>query len=196
VIEKAAAGRQQERREALVIAAYDLIAASGFEGLRTRDVAGRAGVNIATLHYYFPTKEDLIGAVVAHALQRFRSTLQPRDSAAEQLRDHFRALRRLLSREPQLAAVMGELALRSSRDRALAQMLKEAYDVWHKTVRGLLRRGVERGSLDSRLDTDGVAALVVATLTAITLPTVAAHPERVDQAIRQLERLLAPPASA
>ena len=196
MIEKAQAGRQRDRRQALVMAAYDLIASSGFEGLRTRDVAARARVNIATLHYYFPTKENLIEAVVGHALQRFRSTLQPHDSAAEQLRDHFRALRRLLVREPQLAAVMGELALRSSRDPALARILEDAYDVWHKTVRGLLRRGVERGSLHRRLDTEGVAALVVATLTAITLPTVAAHPERVDQAIRQLERLLAPPSPA
>src|SRR2546430_7157743 len=48
-----------ERRRSLVLAAYDLIAEKGFEDLRTRDVAARAGVNIATLHYYFASKEDL-----------------------------------------------------------------------------------------------------------------------------------------
>ncbi len=41
-----------ERRRSLVLAAYDLIAEKGFEDLRTRDVAARAGVNIATLHYW------------------------------------------------------------------------------------------------------------------------------------------------
>lgn len=45
-------------------AAHALTAEKGFEGLRVREVAARVGVNNATLHYYFPTKEALIGAVV------------------------------------------------------------------------------------------------------------------------------------
>jgi DNA-binding transcriptional regulator YbjK len=48
---------QVDRRRSLLQAAFDVIAMSGFEGLRTRAVAERAGVNIATLHYYFqPSK--------------------------------------------------------------------------------------------------------------------------------------------
>jgi len=54
---------RDERRRSLVLAAYQLIAEKGFEQLRTRDVAARAGVNIATLHYYFASKEDLIPGV-------------------------------------------------------------------------------------------------------------------------------------
>ena len=50
----------ESRRHDLVQAAFRGIAERGFEGLRTRDVAADAGVNIATLHYYFPTKEALI----------------------------------------------------------------------------------------------------------------------------------------
>ena len=48
-----------------MLAAYKRLAEAGFEGLRTRDVAADAGVNIATLHYYFPSKEALIRGVVA-----------------------------------------------------------------------------------------------------------------------------------
>src|SRR5580658_3175560 len=48
------------RRTALLQAAFDVVAEVGFEGLRTRGVADRVGVNIATLHYYFPSKQDLI----------------------------------------------------------------------------------------------------------------------------------------
>src|SRR5205823_12230072 len=58
---------KEDRRRALVLAAFGQIAERGFEGLRTREVAAEAGVNIATLHYYFPTKEALIRGVVAHA---------------------------------------------------------------------------------------------------------------------------------
>jgi AcrR family transcriptional regulator len=182
-------GKNEDRRQALILAAYDQIAERGFEGLRTRDVAAQVGVNIATLHYYFPTKEALIRGVIGHAMQRFRSTLEPHGSPADQLRNYFRAVRKLLRDEPQLAAVMGELALRSARDPALAGIMREMNDVWQRTLRGLLRRAAKEGHLRPELDSDGVAALVVATLTSMSLPTVATA-ARMDQAFRQLERWL------
>src|SRR6476646_5650800 len=72
-----------QRRQDLVQAAYDIIATEGFEGLRVRDVAARAGVNIATLHYYFHTKEDLIRGVVDLLLQRFLTQTAPGAAAAD-----------------------------------------------------------------------------------------------------------------
>src|SRR5207244_10007286 len=89
----------EDRRHALVAAAFGQIAERGFEGLRTREVAAEAGVNIATLHYYFPTKEDLIRAVVEHAMGRFRSTLAAHGAPATQLRNHLRSVRKLLAEE-------------------------------------------------------------------------------------------------
>ncbi|HEV2968252.1 MAG TPA: TetR/AcrR family transcriptional regulator [Candidatus Dormibacteraeota bacterium] len=180
---------QEKRREELVLAAFDLIAEHGFEGLRTRDVAARVGVNIATLHYYFPTKESLIRGVLEEAMVRFRSTLAPHGSPADQLRNHLRAVRKLLVEDPELKAVMGELSLRSARDSSIAVIMTEMYEGWHATVRGLLRRAVKEGGLRPDADSDGVAALVVATLTAATLPTLSRTP-RSDQALRQLERWL------
>ena len=185
---RAGAG-QEKRRQELVTAAFNLIAERGFEGLRTRDVADAVGVNIATLHYYFPTKESLIRGVVEHAMGRFRSTLAPHGSPADQLRNHLRAVRKLLADEPELGSVMGELTLRSARDKTIARIMTEMYDAWHMTMRGLLRRAVKEGGLRPELDTDGVAALVVSTLNAMTLPTMSAAP-RTDQALRQLERWL------
>jgi AcrR family transcriptional regulator len=182
------AGREIRRQE-LIRATSELIARHGFEGLRTRDVADLVGVNIATLHYYFPTKESLIRAVLDHAMIRFRSTLTPHGSPAEQLRNHLHAVRTLLIDDPELRAVMAELALRSARDHSIAAIMAEMYDAWHRTMRGLLRRAVKEGGLRSELDSDGVAALVVATLTAATLPTLGGTP-RSDQALRQLERWL------
>jgi len=180
---------QEKRREELVRAAFNQIAERGFEGLRTREVAAEVGVNIATLHYYFPTKESLIRGVVEHAMGRFRSTLAPHGSPSDQLRNHLRAVRKLLADEPELGSVMAELALRSARDKSIAAIMTEMYDAWHATMRGLLRRGVKAGDLRPDLDSDGVAALVVATLTAMTLPTMTAAP-RGGQALRQLERWL------
>ena len=58
--------------------AYQHIAEKGFEGLRVRDVATEAGINHATLLYYFPTKEALIQGVVDFLLREFQTSRVPR----------------------------------------------------------------------------------------------------------------------
>src|SRR3989442_12194378 len=139
--------RKEDRQQALVLAAFNQIAERGFEGLRTREVAAGVGLNIATLHYYFPTKEALIRGVVAHAMDRFRSTLAPHGSPADQLRNHLRAVRKLLRDEPEVGAVMGELALRSARDPALARIMAQCDQAWGQTLHGMLRRAARAGHL-------------------------------------------------
>jgi AcrR family transcriptional regulator len=180
---------KEDREAALVEAAFNQIAERGFEGLRTREVAAGVGLNIATLHYYFPTKEALIRGVVAYAMDRFRSTLAPHGSPADQLRNHLRAVRKLLRDEPEVGAVMGELALRSARDEALARIMADAFQAWQRTLRGLLTRAARDGYLARELDNDDVAALIMATLTSLTLPSTASS-DRSYRAFRQLERWL------
>lgn len=186
---QSAKAAKEGRRQELVLAAFNQIAEQGFEGLRTREVAAEVGLNIATLHYYFPTKEALIRGVVDEAMRRFRSTLEPHGSPADQLRTHLRAVRQLLRTDPKLRAVMGELALRSARDQSIARIMRQTNDAWYRTLRGLLRRAANEGHLPPELEKDDVAALIVATLTSMVLPTVASA-DRIDQSFRQLERML------
>lgn len=187
-----AASSGEDRRTALVSAAYRQIAERGFEGLRTRDVAAEVGVNIATLHYYFPTKEKLIEAVVAHAMGRFRTTLESRSGSKDLLGSYLRGVRKLLAAEPELGAVMGELALRSPRDPGLGRILWEMNETWHDTVRGLLRKAARQGQIRRELDSDRVAALIVAVLASLSLPRAGV---RNAQALSQLEDWLAPTPS-
>jgi AcrR family transcriptional regulator len=175
----------------LVLAAYRRLAEAGFEGLRTRDVAAEAGVNIATLHYYFPTKEALIRGVVGHAMGRFRTTFAPGSRPGEQLAAQLQGVRRLATDEPELFVVMGELALRSSRDPAISAIFKETIDAWHATLRGLVRHAQDEGFVDANLDPDTVASLVIATLNGLFMvPVASGASDRVDRALRQLESFL------
>jgi TetR/AcrR family transcriptional repressor of nem operon len=181
----------EPRRDELVRAAYRLLAERGFEGLRTRDVAAAVGLNIATLHYYFPTKEALVRGVVEHAQERFRATLAAKGRAGDLLRSHFEGLRCLGRDEPEIFAVMGELALRAARDPAIASIMKEMDQIWHATLRGLLRRAQEDDAIDKKVDVTDAAALIVATLKGVyLLPAGSPRQERLTQALRQLERWL------
>jgi AcrR family transcriptional regulator len=173
------------------VAAYRRVAETGFEGLRTRDVAAEVGVNVATLHYYFRTKEALIRAVVEHAMARFRTTLVPGGSPGAQLEGHLQGVRRLFRDEPELFAVMGELAQRSARDPAIAKIFKETNDTWHAALRGILRRAQAEAYLDTALDPDATAALVTATFRGMfMLPVETTTSQRTEQSLAQLERFL------
>jgi AcrR family transcriptional regulator len=179
----------ESRKDALVAAAFRVIATRGFEGLRTREVAASVGVNIATLHYYFPRKEDLIRGVVAHAMGRFRSTLGGAGSAEDQLRAHFLGLRRLARDEPELFAVMAELAIRGARDASLRKIVGGTDDAWRAMLKTLLRRAQAERAVPAAVDPDGMAAVVVAALKG-TFMLPAAEPENVERTIRQLESLV------
>jgi TetR/AcrR family transcriptional repressor of nem operon len=174
-----------------VSAAYRVIAERGFEGLRTREVAGEVGVNIATLHYYFPSKEDLIKGVIGHAMTRFQTTLSSTGTASQRLRAHFQGLRRLSHDEPELFKVMGELMLRSSRDPKLGETVRKTMEYWHGTLRTLLRGAKEERAISEAIDPDGMSAVIVATLRGVyLLPGSSSATDGLDKALRQLERIL------
>ena len=189
MIKRQAAAPAEPRKDALVAAAYQILATRGFEGLRTREVAASVGVNIATLHYYFPHKEDLIRGVVAYAMARFRGTLGGAGSAEDQLRAHFRGLRSLSRDEPELFAVMAELAIRGVRDASLRKIVGGTDDAWRTMLRTLLRRAKDEGAVAADLDPDGMAAVIVATLKG-TFMLPASEPENVERTFRQLETLV------
>ena len=94
----------EAQRRALVQEAYLLIAEGGFERLRTREVASRAGLNTATLHYYFATKEDLIRGVVERLFEELSRVDASRRGRAntplEELREEFADLRYQLEKNP------------------------------------------------------------------------------------------------
>jgi AcrR family transcriptional regulator len=186
--------QRPDRRRALAAAAYARIASAGFEGLRTRDVAADVGVNIATLHYYFPTKEALIRAVIGYAVGRFHETMPGQGSAVDQLRGHLRAVARLLKDDPQLWAVMGELVLRAPRDENLAHIFRQTDDFWHRTLADLIQRCIDEGAVDADLDADGTARLLIVAIKGMSLPTMAGSPAEIaDQVFHQFERVLGLP---
>jgi len=60
----------QRNRERLVAAAHALFAANGVD-VSVREIARLAGVGVGTLYRHFPTREDLVDAVLEDALDEF-----------------------------------------------------------------------------------------------------------------------------
>ncbi|HXD04816.1 MAG TPA: TetR/AcrR family transcriptional regulator [Burkholderiaceae bacterium] len=60
--------RKEARPQELLDAALDLFVEKGFAATRSEEVAARAGVSKGTLYLYYPSKEELLKAVIVQSL--------------------------------------------------------------------------------------------------------------------------------
>jgi AcrR family transcriptional regulator len=174
----------EQRRQSLVEAAYHLIAEGGFEQLRTRDVATKAGVNIATLHYYFARKEDLIQGVVEYLLKNFMTAYLPNSPFAmqtplEQIRGELAEVQYLLQQKPEMFIVMNELVLRSLHDPTIHEHLQWLDKGWHAYLEQVLLQGKEQGLFRSELDPASAATWLIVLIKGTTLHAMS-HPGTID----------------
>jgi AcrR family transcriptional regulator len=150
-----------DRRHALILAAYQSIAEKGFEGLRTRDVAAQVGIHSATLHHYFPTKEALIQEAVNYAVQRLIQATTPlQGSARQRLSAYLDLLQRQMETEPTLLIVLDEVKLRARRDEALERIAQANQARQRDLLVHLLQDGIKEGSCDQQLDVEATAMAI------------------------------------
>jgi AcrR family transcriptional regulator len=158
-----------DRRDSLVRAAFACLAADGFEGLRTRSVADRAGVNIATLHYYFPTKEALIGGVADFLATQFiklhAAPVPPTGKLAlDRLHQEFADAYFYREAHPELAAVLFELQLRGRRDPAIRNIVEPLFGHWQFGIERWMTAGVDEGVFRRDLEPAAAAAFLTAAI--------------------------------
>jgi AcrR family transcriptional regulator len=154
-----------DRRAAIALAARELIVEKGFEGLRTRDIAERVGINIATLHYHVPTKEALIGLVAqsmrdefaAQSRARPRAGLSPIELLELELDDYAE----LLGEKNHLLTAMSELMERARRDEAIRGCMGPLMGKWKEIVRTILEAGKASGDFRQDLDPGPAAQMFI-----------------------------------
>jgi AcrR family transcriptional regulator len=163
-----------DRRAQIIDTAFKMIADAGLEKFRTRDVAVKVGINTGTLHYYFPTKEDLILGVGAHLEAGYiQGSAADRPSAA---RTPLQALRRELAdaaffrtQRPRWLAVAREFSTRAPRDQAAAAVMERLTTGWRRSIEAVLRQGAAARVFRANLDARGASALIVSALWAATM---------------------------
>ncbi|GCE24313.1 TetR/AcrR family transcriptional regulator [Dictyobacter kobayashii] len=185
-----------DRRQDIVMAAFQLIATKGVEGLRTRDVAARAGMNIGTLYYYFSTKERLIQGVVDYIVQHIVVVQEPVvalsvNTPVDVLHQHLVNLTHKLITTPEIFRVMGELLLRSERDQAIYPILKKTDDDWRQYLTNLLRDGIGQGLFRADLNPALAAHTIMSFFKGVSLQ-LGMLAEELEQTVEQFERWLLP----
>ena len=151
----------EARRAAVLDAAEQLLAVHGFDALRLRDVAGRAGVSIGLIQHYFVTRDELLRATIRNASER-------RARAWSGLAD-----RRSTGREKLAALLAGALDDRhrcltwletcaaASRHPELMADVRRTQDAWRSVLRSAIEAGIAEGEFAPELPVEDVVGLLI-----------------------------------
>lgn len=146
---------EEDRRRVILDAAVAVVVERGYASARVSDIAKRAGTSTGTVHYYFPTKVDVLDAALQHASershQRHRAELATLTEPREQLL-------RLIDLQLPDADIADEWAIwlefwNEARGREeLRQRNQEIYTRWVAMIESIVRKGQRQGQF--RQDAD------------------------------------------
>ena len=152
----------ENRRMALILAAYRAIAKKGFEGLRLRHVATQAGIDHSTLHHHFRTKQDLIAAVLDYATEQFRPAPSSSGTPPTSLKEHLAFLGQMIADRPELHVVLREFDLRATRDARVRAIIAQRENGWRERLVARIQDAALEGHWPASLDASIGAELVIA----------------------------------
>ena len=184
---------QLHTRERIVEAARQLFFKRGYTATGIADVLKEAGANSGSLYHFFPSKEDLLTAV----LEKYLSMLEPQvlqpafartSDPIERLFAILEGYRLLLEMSDfQLGCPIGNLALEvSNSHRKARKLIVENFRAWCEAVRNLIVEAGDR--LPADLDAGACATHVLATMEgAVMLARSYRSFEPYDEAVNQLK---------
>ena len=177
-----------ERRRLLLEAALRVLSRDGLSALSIRAVVREAGMSLASFHYAYESREELlaevIGSVVdgerAAGLAGFAAGSASLDDAVRQGLDGYVAL---LAEDPGREQAMFELTQHALRTPALAHLARQQYAHYHHLAAGLLEHLAERFDVVWDRPVPDLARLLVALTDGLSLAWLA---DRDDGATQQL----------
>lgn len=149
-------------RDVIVQAAIAAMFENGYHGTSVRQIADRAGMSVANVYYYFPSKHDLLFRFMddsaVQLLARLRDLLS--QTPADPLHQFGAAIRLFVERHTlhQAAAFVAATELRALEPDARAVIVSRRNDI-EAVFRGIVSDGVAAGAF--RTDDVGLAVRAV-----------------------------------
>lgn len=191
-------GRGAATRQRIVTAAIEVAAARGWDGATTRQIAERARVNQALIHYHFGTKDRLLRVAFEEAMRDMfagpTEALLSAPSLPEGAGLLVRALREIDAAGPAMQFGM-EALVRSWRDAALRASMAALLAEFRALVAERIEAEQARGQLDPALDPVGTATALAALFDGLGLHLLIDPAVDAERTAVAVSRLLAPPAA-
>jgi AcrR family transcriptional regulator len=155
---------EQKRREILEAAGRCFVR-DGFRGASISAICGEAGISPGHLYHYFASKEAIIGAMtetgLAYAASRFGHMMENSNVVAALVDEIDRAK---VGRENGNRILVLDMLAEAGRNPVVADVLLEHSKALRRLLGDFLREGQERGQIDSALDVDVAAALLISVM--------------------------------
>ncbi len=149
------------RRAELISAALHVVAASGVGEATIRNIARIAGVSKGSIHYYFKSKEELLGAAFREHDRRFFDTVSKRVISASSVGERLHILAAACFPDDASASVEWSLIIEilqlADRHDAVRTVSDDAHAQWMRLVRDVIGEGIAAGELNATLDLELVA---------------------------------------
>lgn len=163
---------QHETKLVLMEAAVVEMAEKGWSGLRTRDVADRAQVNKALVHYHFGSIDNLrsetVSMLMSGLVNEAAATLLEAPTIVSGIREFGKHLTGFRSDDPH-GVVLIEAMFHVPREEWLEKMMTRAFEVYENALRQQITTEIESGSLGSQTDPKGLATAIAALLDGLVL---------------------------
>lgn len=172
-----------------------LVRQKGFDSFSYQDLSDQLGIRKASIHYHFPTKEDLgialIDSMVAWMTKRFDEMSREGLPAWDRL-DQILAIMRTGCEHGCMCPINSlqcSAAIMTEKMQARLDILEEAE---LKAFTTILNKGAEEGSMSFKGDTRHMAMVMASIIKGATLYGRRHGRETFDGVIAQLKRLLTP----
>ncbi|MFF5207944.1 TetR/AcrR family transcriptional regulator [Streptosporangium sp. NPDC000396] len=130
------------RRAAVLDAAEQVLAESGHAALSLRAVADAVGIRLGNLQYYFPTRADLIGALLDRVLKRSLEKIESLAGPAGERTSPApsEVIRALLAEhaDRRLVRLFVEVWALAAADEAVAEAVRGFYRAYAELVAGMI----------------------------------------------------------
>jgi AcrR family transcriptional regulator len=154
-----------QRRAALIEAALRVIASRGVAAATTRAIAAEAGMSLASLHYAFESRDELIVGVIAHVLEQQAEaalgTLSPDVDLLTTLSNGFRAYLAVVTADPQREQALFELTQYAMRTPGLEGVAERQYASYYAAAEHVLAAAAETTGYEWRLPLPEMARILV-----------------------------------
>lgn len=124
----------KNRKQEILVTAYGIMGTKGLEAVHARTVAADIGVNHATVHYYFPTRSDLLVGIAEYAVQiltedreRFQEGAA---SAREKIENELALAEAYCRKQSRFVKVLAGLYVAGTGDPAVKKKLRVVWTTW------------------------------------------------------------------